>query len=47
MVVDPESKSTLSDFLDLIAEIVFRTIIVTGVRLEDTGFIGLVLFYIF
>jgi hypothetical protein len=47
VVVDPESNSTLSNFLDLTAEMASATIMVIGVRFVDTGFLGLsFLFYL-
>ncbi len=42
MVVDPESNySTFTNFLDLTAEMVSTTIMVTGVRFVGTDFLGL------
>ena len=41
VIVGPESNRTLSNFLDLIAEIVSTTMIVTGVRFVGTDFLVL------
>ena len=41
VVVDPESNTTLSKFLDLTEEIVSTTMIVTGVRFVGTDFLSL------
>ena len=39
VVVDPESNSSLGNYLDLTAEIVSTTMIVTGVRFVGTDFL--------
>ncbi len=40
VVVDPESNSNFSNFLDLTAEMVSTTIMVTGVRFVGTDFLA-------